>query len=89
MVTQSVETKVGNAAFEGYAIDLISEIAEILSKYKLRKFANSKAKKSWYIWELTCIRMLSKIQLIEIVEIRRKTLKKVSQKDGVSIFSVR
>ena len=35
MVTQSEESRVGNAAFEGYAIDLISEIAEILSKIKI------------------------------------------------------
>ena len=34
MVSQSGESLAGNAGFEGYAIDLISEIAQILSKYK-------------------------------------------------------
>jgi hypothetical protein len=33
MVSQSAETLSGNAAFEGYAIDLISEIAQILSQF--------------------------------------------------------
>ena len=32
MVTQSQERLTGNDAFEGFAIDLIAEIAEILSK---------------------------------------------------------
>ena len=32
MVTQSEERLTGNDAFEGFAIDLIAEIAEILSK---------------------------------------------------------
>jgi hypothetical protein len=35
MFKESAEKMVGNDAFEGYAIDLISEIAQILSKYKL------------------------------------------------------
>ena len=33
MVTESSEHLIGNDAFEGYAIDLISEIAQIL-KFK-------------------------------------------------------
>ena len=33
MFKESAEKMVGNDAFEGYAIDLISEIAQILSKY--------------------------------------------------------
>ena len=35
MVTQSQERLTGNDAFEGFAIDLIAEIAEILSKSNL------------------------------------------------------
>ena len=35
MVTQSQEQLTGNNAFEGFAIDLIAEIAEILSKSNL------------------------------------------------------
>ncbi len=33
MFKESAEKMVGNDAFEGYAIDLISEIAQILSEY--------------------------------------------------------
>ena len=32
MVSQSTDQLTGNAAFEGYAIDLIAEIAKILRK---------------------------------------------------------
>jgi hypothetical protein len=35
MFKESAEKMVGNDAFEGYAIDLISEIAQILSEYSL------------------------------------------------------
>ena len=35
MVKQSAERLTGNAEFEGFAIDLIQEIAEILSKDNL------------------------------------------------------
>ena len=35
MFKESSKKLIGNDAFEGYAIDLISEIAQILSKQKL------------------------------------------------------
>ncbi len=40
MFKESAEKMVGNDAFEGYAIDLISEIAQILSEYKIFQFDN-------------------------------------------------
>jgi hypothetical protein len=42
MFKESAEKMVGNDAFEGYAIDLISEIAQILSEYicNIYQFAN-------------------------------------------------
>ena len=38
MFKESAEKMVGNDAFEGYAIDLISEIAQILSEYNIYQF---------------------------------------------------
>ncbi len=38
MFKESAEKMVGNDAFEGYAIDLISEIAQILSEYSICQF---------------------------------------------------
>ncbi len=40
MFKESAEKMVGNDAFEGYAIDLISEIAQILSECNIYQFDN-------------------------------------------------
>ena len=40
MFKESTEKLVGNDAFEGYAIDLIAEIAKILRKCPLRRQFN-------------------------------------------------
>ena len=48
MIRESAKKLSGNDAFEGYAIDLIREVADVLSKYTIPPTSHFKDEGYWF-----------------------------------------